>query len=134
VNRQLQSRRLTLLQSILKPDLVKNGLAFNLDDLALKRMLKSDLSAILLAKEATHNRPLLVTESMPSDVVADGEQDQRMESYLETRVGGFLRGEQRVPKYILDRHDEMDWSREGYRGLKQLQRAWWVECLFVTKM
>ena len=108
-----------MLQSILKPDLVENGLALNLDNLALKRVLQSDLSAILLAKKGAHNRPLLVAESVPSDVVANGEQDQRMESYLEARVGGFLRGEQRVSKYILDRHDEIDRSREGYRGLRQ---------------
>ena len=113
---------------------MKNGLALNLDDLALKRVLKSDLSAILLAKEGAHNRPLLVAESVPSDIVANGEQDQRMESYLEARVGGFLRGEQRVSKCILDRHDEIDRSREGYRGLRQVKRAWWVGCLFVTKM
>lgn len=56
-------------------------------------MLECEVAAVLLTKDGTYNRAFLLAESVPSDVVRDCEEDERMELDADGCVGRFARDE-----------------------------------------
>ena len=58
-------------------------------------MLDRDFPPILLSQECTYNRSLLLAESMPRNVVGNGEEDERVQGDCEACVRR-LGGEERV--------------------------------------
>ena len=67
----------------------------------LEYMLQRYLTAIMLAQQSSSDRSLLLSCGVPSDVVRDREEDQRMELDTESGIRRFLRNE----RFRLIRHN-----------------------------
>lgn len=53
---------------------------------AFEGVLDCDFSTILLSKECSNDRPLLLSQRMSRDVIRDGEENQRVKDRLELRA------------------------------------------------
>ena len=62
---------------------MKDDLIVSCQDETLKGMLNGYLSTILLTKQRSNNRPILISKCMSCDIVGDCEKNQGVESYLE---------------------------------------------------
>jgi hypothetical protein len=85
--------RHTLLQSHIKPALIKQDTGLGLDELALEDMFQTNTAPLLLSEERANYRSSLLPHSMASDMVGEVEEDKRMEEDVEAGVGGFGRDE-----------------------------------------